>query len=413
MKIIHEEPPNHAAIIARFGKLKNGVIFTYGDTIYSPTAQEISRNLEVHETVTMRQQGDDPEVWWDRYLLDDKLNLIQKITRKKKVTRLLESIENLAQIISSLDNTDDAPVENQSADAASVLSELLKKLKLNPDQQSDLRGIGSDLLKSIAENQGINKVNQQLARLTALINDSCTVVSPDELGTEIVFQLERLLDIDEHGREQMDKRCQSRKSIPGRELKNLAKIINAQINTNGTEGKSITAAISSLLVKLSEVERAPIPTSNIQARLNEEIKGDQWQEILEDVATSIAQTLDQISNEKHQLEGLIVKITEHFSDLTQYIAASYKDHLSDHQEILSLQQLMQEGVAKIEENVNSAQDISLLKSIATSNIRLIRDGVKSFIGHARSRHDAIEVRNAKLTKQISTMKKDASRLKKR
>ncbi len=167
------------------------------------------------------------------------------------------------------------------------------------------------------------------------------------------------------------------------------------------------------MVKLSEVERAPIPTSNIQARLNEEIKGDQWQEILEDVATSIAQTLDQISNEKHQLEGLIVKITEHFSDLTQYIAASYKDHLSDHQEILSLQQLMQEGVAKIEENVNSAQDISLLKSIATSNIRLIRDGVKSFIGHARSRHDAIEVRNAKLTKQISTMKKDASRLKKR
>ncbi len=128
--------------------------------------------------------------------LDDQLKLIQKLSRQKKDARLLDAIEKLAQIISSLDNTDDAPVENQSADAASVLSELLKKLKLNPDQQSDLRGIGSDLLKSIAENQGINKVNQQLARLTALINDSCTVVSPDELGTEIVFQLARLLDID-------------------------------------------------------------------------------------------------------------------------------------------------------------------------------------------------------------------------
>ena len=79
MKIVHEEPPNHAAIIARFGKLKNGVIFTYGDTIYSPTAQEISRNLEVHETVHMHQQGDNPEGWWERYLLDDKFRLSQEV----------------------------------------------------------------------------------------------------------------------------------------------------------------------------------------------------------------------------------------------------------------------------------------------------------------------------------------------
>lgn len=345
--------------------------------------------------------------------LDDQLKLIQKLSRQKKDDRLLDAIEKLAQIISSLDNADDAPDENQNADAASVLSELLRKLKLNPDQQSDLRGIGSDLLKSIAKNQGINKVNQQLARLTALINDSCTAASPDDLGTEIVYQLVRLLDIDENGRQQIEKRCQSSKSVTDRELKILAKIINAQINTNGTEGKSINAAISSLLVRLSEVEHAPISTSNIQARLDGEIKGDQWQEILEDIATTIAQTLDQLSDEKHQLEDLIVNITGHFSDLTQFIAESYDDHLSEHQEILSLQQLMQEGVTKIEENVNSAQDISLLKSIVTTNIRLTRDGVKSFIGRAKSRHDTIEDRNAKLTKQISTMKKETSRLKKR
>jgi hypothetical protein len=79
MNIVYDYPPNHYDIVVRFGELEKTVIFTYGDTIYSPTTQEISRNLEVHEAVHMRQQGDDPAGWWERYLLDDEFRLSQEV----------------------------------------------------------------------------------------------------------------------------------------------------------------------------------------------------------------------------------------------------------------------------------------------------------------------------------------------
>ena len=79
MNIVYDYPPNHADILMRFGELNKNVIFTYGDTIYSPTEQEIDHNLGVHETVHMHQQGDDPAGWWERYLLDDEFRLSQEV----------------------------------------------------------------------------------------------------------------------------------------------------------------------------------------------------------------------------------------------------------------------------------------------------------------------------------------------
>jgi len=79
MKIVYAYPPNYTDILERFGELEKTVVFTYGDTIYSPMTQEIPHNLGVHETVHMHQQGDDPEGWWDRYLRDDEFRLSQEV----------------------------------------------------------------------------------------------------------------------------------------------------------------------------------------------------------------------------------------------------------------------------------------------------------------------------------------------
>ncbi len=79
MKIVYDYPPNYTDILVRFGLLNESVIFTYGDTIYSPTAQEIPPHLEVHEKVHMHQQGNDPASWWERYLLEDEFRLSQEV----------------------------------------------------------------------------------------------------------------------------------------------------------------------------------------------------------------------------------------------------------------------------------------------------------------------------------------------
>lgn len=67
-------PPNYAHIRARFGQvvMSPGVIFSYGDIIYTPKPMKISPALIVHEEVHgERQRAIGVKVWWARYLADD------------------------------------------------------------------------------------------------------------------------------------------------------------------------------------------------------------------------------------------------------------------------------------------------------------------------------------------------------
>ena len=345
--------------------------------------------------------------------LDEQLKLIQTLSRKKKDENLQEAIEKLAVIVASLDDNNHQPAQNQDTDTVSVLGELLHKLQFNPQQQADFELIGSDLLKTISDNQESDKIHRQLGKLSDFINGKIGTEGPDDTGAEIIFQLIHLLTIDEDSRGQIDQQFQGIKSIDDQELKNLAEIINAQIDSTENLGNSIAEAVSSLLAKLSKTRGAPASVSKIQSRIKDGIKHELWPRILDEVATSISQTLDSLCGEKHELENLIVKVTEQISELSQFVFENHETHLSDHQDALSLQQLMRNGVAKIEEDVNSAQDIDQLKKVVTSNIHLIREGVESFVDRGNSRHEANEVKNRNLTRQISTMEMETSRLQKK
>ncbi len=80
MKIINQRPPNYEKIVKAFPLVANGgVIYCYGDAIYNPDSAEISGDNLAHESVHSRQQGDDPEAWWNRYLTDQVFRLSQEI----------------------------------------------------------------------------------------------------------------------------------------------------------------------------------------------------------------------------------------------------------------------------------------------------------------------------------------------
>lgn len=54
-------------------------IFTFGDTIYNPHKMPIDEYMISHESVHKIQQGDEPEKWWDDYLLDKQFRLEQEL----------------------------------------------------------------------------------------------------------------------------------------------------------------------------------------------------------------------------------------------------------------------------------------------------------------------------------------------
>lgn len=79
MKIINENPPNIEKIKEAFDFGKHKPVFAYGDTIYNPWGEEIPHHLVVHEEVHSKQQGEDPEGWWDTYIEDPIFRLAQEV----------------------------------------------------------------------------------------------------------------------------------------------------------------------------------------------------------------------------------------------------------------------------------------------------------------------------------------------
>lgn len=78
MKIVNGFPPNYKEI----KKVLNPnelTIFTYGDTIYNPTPNDIPDHLMVHEQTHSIRQGDDPAGWWDKYLVDPKFRVEEEL----------------------------------------------------------------------------------------------------------------------------------------------------------------------------------------------------------------------------------------------------------------------------------------------------------------------------------------------
>ena len=82
LKVIVDYPPNIDKIDATLHvKNQQGIIYTYGGTIYSPDGSNLSYDLHVHERVHVYQHGrvGGSEPWWERYLTDVEFRLDQEL----------------------------------------------------------------------------------------------------------------------------------------------------------------------------------------------------------------------------------------------------------------------------------------------------------------------------------------------
>lgn len=82
--IVGEKPPNWEILEKKFKVKWENVVVTYGDCVYS--AKQIPPDLVVHESVHVRQQGDNPKEWWDKYLKDKEFRLNQELEAYKEQT---------------------------------------------------------------------------------------------------------------------------------------------------------------------------------------------------------------------------------------------------------------------------------------------------------------------------------------
>lgn len=78
MKVVHSYPPNIEEI-KKAVTIHENTIYTYGNTIYNPSAKSLSKDLFIHEQIHMNQQKKSPADWWKKYLEDVSFRLSQEL----------------------------------------------------------------------------------------------------------------------------------------------------------------------------------------------------------------------------------------------------------------------------------------------------------------------------------------------
>lgn len=82
LEVVVDYPPNIDKIDAAFHvKGQQGVIYTYGGKIYSPSGSDLSYDLHEHERVHVQQHSrhGGSDAWWERYLTDVEFRLDQEV----------------------------------------------------------------------------------------------------------------------------------------------------------------------------------------------------------------------------------------------------------------------------------------------------------------------------------------------
>lgn len=132
MKILKENPPNYEEICKVFDVVESkSIVFTYGDTIYNPSGGEVSNNLYAHEKVHMKQQGDDPAGWWNKYLVDKKFRLTQEVEAYRKQWKYFVNhnhhIEAQKQLLNKIANDLASPIYGNIIDLKGAIKLITKK----------------------------------------------------------------------------------------------------------------------------------------------------------------------------------------------------------------------------------------------------------------------------------------------
>ena len=93
IKIINENPPFLLKLITAGMNPQRDTIFPYNPVIYNPSGLDIPADIMIHEAVHIKQQGKNPQAWWDRYILDKGFRLQQELEANQEQYKFICKIK--------------------------------------------------------------------------------------------------------------------------------------------------------------------------------------------------------------------------------------------------------------------------------------------------------------------------------
>ena len=340
--------------------------------------------------------------------LDSHLLLIQTLSREKRDAKLAEALDQLTDILASLDDPQVGKNQRRS-DPIMLMLELLQNIHFSAPQRDQLKNICSEILISVANGHDRDSISVYIQKLSLLINENFDNLNSGKKSSRIVLHLLELLDLQEPQGEVIRQQFSATTEFREQKLKELATMINAQINPAATDS-SIDHVMTILLERLAIFEGASGKAHEIQASVHEGVEDVQWTDTLNDIVNSISGSLKKLDREKRELESFIVNVSEQLGEVTRAIADDQTDLQSNQEDTHSLQSYVHEGMNLIQKNVQSSTDLKALRSGISDNIDEINGGVDELVDRVKKRHEATSERNLRLTEQLSQMEQETQEL---
>jgi len=135
--------------------------------------------------------------------------------------------------------------------------------------------------------------------------------------------------------------------------------------------------------------------------------------VLSRIVAEIRGIIERISADKHELEALVQEVSVELGDITGVLQSDQAGLASGRKDSQRLHELMHEGVARIQEHIETESDIEQLKQGVSSSLDGIRRAIRVFADSDAQRLAEAERRNEELQQRVKRMEEESVQLQKR
>ncbi len=253
---------------------------------------------------------------------------------------------------------------------------------------------------------------------TAASETESTATTPAQQGPQYY-----LLDLIEqlHPDAALEKRLQAfRDSIFALDdeqcLSRLAELIDSALEQgrlrpdDAAAREAVREVMMTLIEKIGFTHGQSEQLEVIRDRIENEFDFDDWRGYLDQILAEIRQIINGISQDKIELESLIVDVTRQLGEISGVLTDDQDAQMRGRNETRQLKELMDSSVSRIQRQVETEQDIERLKQGVHEQLETIRDGVEEFVVSDNQRFEEALARNRQLQQQIEKMEQESKQL---
>jgi diguanylate cyclase len=199
-------------------------------------------------------------------------------------------------------------------------------------------------------------------------------------------------------------------------LHDLSLLINRHLDSPPltTDGGAPATATNSILLEL--LHCIPLPPEltdrleNIRARLQDQIRDNEWPRLLNDIADLIAEMRRRVESEKNDLERFLVQLSQRLREIDSSLQGATTDRRSSYESGKALDQSVREQMGRIETSMQQSATLDQLKTAIHGHIDAIRTRMEAHRREEDQRQRAMEQRLEEMGSKLKQFERESSEL---